>query len=290
MARIRNLKPDFWTDEKLVELEVWERLLFIGLWNFADDQGYMPYSPKRIKMQVFPADSLDVSRGLQSLISIGALTLYDSESGQVLHVTNWSKHQKVSNPSRSKYDEMDLTLADTEPEKPRKHAEFTPEIPEPYANPPESSRGLHKEREGEKEVEREREGERGSLVALRNYSHQANNEISPREKINTGSRIVNEFLATIPDVKFPAKIRNELTAHTTASIKDGIHPTHITRGLQLWNDAGYPASTLPNSIVQAQREANGAPTPGTPRPRRATGTERAIAALAIDTSSIGEHP
>ena len=67
MARIRNIKPDFWTDEKLVELETWERLLFIGLWNFADDEGFMPYSPKRIKMQIFPGDSLEVSRILCTL-------------------------------------------------------------------------------------------------------------------------------------------------------------------------------------------------------------------------------
>jgi hypothetical protein len=151
MARIRNLKPDFWTDEKLVELDPVDRLLFIGLWNFADDEGYMPFSPKRIKMQVFPADSLEISVGLQNLISIGALTLYDSEAGQVLHVTNWAKHQKVSNPTKSKYADMNLTLVGT---KPRKQAEVAVQITEPSLPGTELSREVHKERE------REREGER----------------------------------------------------------------------------------------------------------------------------------
>lgn len=152
MARIRNIKPDFWTDEKLVELETWERLLFIGLWNFADDEGYMPYSPKRIKMQVFPGDSLEVSRGVQSLISIGAVELFDSEFGPVLHVSKWSKHQKVSNPSKSKYSTVDLTPLDGKPRKPAAPEQETLEV---STNGTEDSRELRKEREGERGVNKD---------------------------------------------------------------------------------------------------------------------------------------
>lgn len=151
MARIRNIKPDFWTDEKLVELDPVDRLLFIGLWNFSDDEGFLPYSPKRIKMQIFPADSLEISVGLQNLISIGALTLYDYGDGQVLHVTNWGKHQKVSNPTKSKFSGMDLTVVD---QKPRKHADSAPRITEPSVSGTELSREVHKEREREGERER----------------------------------------------------------------------------------------------------------------------------------------
>jgi hypothetical protein len=149
MARIRNIKPDFWTDEKLVELETWERLLFIGLWNFADDEGFMPYSPKRIKMQIFPGDSLEVSRGVQSLISIGAVELFTSEFGEVLHVAKWSKHQKVSNPSKSKYSSVELTPLDG---KPRKHAVSQQETLEDSMKSTEDSRDLHMEGEREGEV------------------------------------------------------------------------------------------------------------------------------------------
>ena len=151
MARIRNIKPDFWTDEKLVELDPVDRLLFIGLWNFSDDEGFLPYSPKRIKMQIFPGDSLEISVALQNLISIGALTLYDYGDGQVLHVTNWAKHQKVSNPTKSKFSSMNLVPVD---QKPRKQADSAPEITEPSPSPTELSREVHKERE--REVERER--------------------------------------------------------------------------------------------------------------------------------------
>lgn len=278
MARIRNLKPDFWTDEKLVELEPWERLLFIGLWNFADDQGYMPFSPKRIKMQVFPADSLEVSRGLQSLISIGALTLYDSVAGQVLQVTNWHKHQKVSNPARSKYDDMDLSLAEVAEQKPRKQAEVAQEIPEDYVSPTESSRGLHKEREREGGMEREVEGERGGVVPSRNYVTERGNEISQRTRIHLGASIVNSFNDHIPET-LPSKTRQDLTAHVTVALQDGIAETFIRRGIELWYAKALGPGALPGFIFEAQREANGAG--ASIKSRRATGTERAMAAIEV---------
>jgi hypothetical protein len=39
MAKIRGIKPEFWTDDSLVELSVAARLFFIGLWTFSDDNG-----------------------------------------------------------------------------------------------------------------------------------------------------------------------------------------------------------------------------------------------------------
>ncbi len=71
MARIRTIKPEFWDDEKISELPIPSRLLFIGLWNFADDNGVIQASEKYIKAKVFPYDSLRDSDFKQW---IGALT------------------------------------------------------------------------------------------------------------------------------------------------------------------------------------------------------------------------
>ena len=49
MARIRTIKPEFWSDEKVGGLPLACRLLFIGLWNFADDYGVIASSPLFIK-------------------------------------------------------------------------------------------------------------------------------------------------------------------------------------------------------------------------------------------------
>ena len=111
MARIRTIKPDFWTDESIVELEMWERLLFIGLWNFADDQGFIHYSPKRIKMQVFPADDVEVSRGLARLLESSLLEAFDilsSPGAVLLRIRGWDRHQRVSNPALARFHPDDL--------------------------------------------------------------------------------------------------------------------------------------------------------------------------------------
>ena len=42
MARIRTIKPEFWTSEQVVDCSPTARLLFIGLWNFCDDGGVHP--------------------------------------------------------------------------------------------------------------------------------------------------------------------------------------------------------------------------------------------------------
>lgn len=103
MARIRSVKPEFWTDEKVVELSFQARLLFIGLWNFADDEGRMVYSPKRIKMQVFPADSVDVSELVGEIQRNGMVQVYVVDGVEYLQINNFAKHQKIDKRSASKF-------------------------------------------------------------------------------------------------------------------------------------------------------------------------------------------
>ena len=101
MARIRTIKPEFWTSEQVVECSPTARLLFIGLWNFCDDAGNHPASAKTIKMQVFPGDDLPLSSVeslLQELVNNGLLDRYDADGKQYFHVTGWH-HQKIEKPS-----------------------------------------------------------------------------------------------------------------------------------------------------------------------------------------------
>jgi hypothetical protein len=109
MARIRTIKPEFWIDEKIVELTLAARLLFIAVWNFADDQGYLDDKPRRIKMQVFPGDDIDVEAVLDELVGTGLLDRYDSPIGPVLHVRNWSRHQRIDRPASPRFDASSLS-------------------------------------------------------------------------------------------------------------------------------------------------------------------------------------
>lgn len=101
MARIRTIKPEFWTSEQVMECSVMARLLFIGLWNFCDDAGNHPASARTIKAEIFPADDIstdDVSRLLYELSSNGLIVLYAAQGKDYWHVTGWN-HQKIDKPT-----------------------------------------------------------------------------------------------------------------------------------------------------------------------------------------------
>lgn len=97
MARARNIKPGFFQNEELVELPFSTRLLFIGLWTIADREGRLEDKPKRIKMNLFPADDVDVDVALSELEGAGFLVRYSHGSGKFIQVLAFAKHQ---NPHR----------------------------------------------------------------------------------------------------------------------------------------------------------------------------------------------
>lgn len=105
MARIRTIKPEFWTSEQVMECSMSARLLFIGLWNFCDDEGRHPLAPKQIKALIFPGDDLpvsDVSRMLVELSANGLIKTYVVEGRDYFYISGW-RHQKIDRPQPAKY-------------------------------------------------------------------------------------------------------------------------------------------------------------------------------------------
>lgn len=101
MPRIRTIKPEFWTDEKIVELSPWARLFYIGLWNFADDNGVVEYKPKQLKMRIFPADKVDIESLVSELAKLKLILVYEVEDAQYLQCPNLAKHQVIDKPRKS---------------------------------------------------------------------------------------------------------------------------------------------------------------------------------------------
>lgn len=96
MPRMRMVKPEFWTDSKVVRVSRDARLLFIGLWNFADcDAGHAEADPFALKMKIFPADNLDIDKLLEELIGIGLVERHQSNVGEFLLVPGLRSHQKT---------------------------------------------------------------------------------------------------------------------------------------------------------------------------------------------------
>lgn len=102
MARIRTVKPEFWTSEQIVECSPIARLLFIGLWNFADDNGVHSASVRRIRMEIFPADHFsdaDIAQLIDELIQVDLIAPYATPNGRFWAVTGWERHQKIERPT-----------------------------------------------------------------------------------------------------------------------------------------------------------------------------------------------
>lgn len=93
MARARNIKPGFFKNEVLAELDPFDRLLFIGLWCLADREGRVEDRPKRIKMELFPCDSYDVDGGLCALAAAEFIRRYQAAGMAVIAIVHFSKHQ-----------------------------------------------------------------------------------------------------------------------------------------------------------------------------------------------------
>lgn len=101
MARIRTIKPEFWTSTQVVECSPSARLLFIGAWNFCDDAGVHPADCRRLKMEVFPGDSITVDAVqvlVSELLAVGLLNEYEVNRQKFWEVTGW-RHQKIDKPT-----------------------------------------------------------------------------------------------------------------------------------------------------------------------------------------------
>lgn len=90
MPKIRGVKPEFWTDDAIVDLSIPARLLFIGLWNYACDNGHLDDKPKQIKMRILPADDVNVDELLDELEAHSRIT---RKSGTIA-IPKFAAHQR----------------------------------------------------------------------------------------------------------------------------------------------------------------------------------------------------
>lgn len=98
--RIRTLKPEFWSDEKLSGLPPIDRLVFLGLISMADDCGRLLDNLKRIDAFVFPNTDDSAREALARLSRMARIVRGTTSSGQpVIQIANWSRHQKVDHPN-----------------------------------------------------------------------------------------------------------------------------------------------------------------------------------------------
>jgi len=93
MPRIRYIKPDFFLDEHITEVDPLAQLLFIGLWCYSDREGRLEDTPRRIKAEILPYRDADTEALLASLHPRFILR-YEAKGKKYIQINNFLKHQR----------------------------------------------------------------------------------------------------------------------------------------------------------------------------------------------------
>lgn len=109
MPRIRTIKPEFWDSPSVASASPWARLLFIAMWNWADDHGRGTANLKELEGFAFPNDAAFTDRSgntvhFRALVAEVAdafgVVFYTVRGRPYYEIPSWDDHQR--NERRSK--------------------------------------------------------------------------------------------------------------------------------------------------------------------------------------------
>lgn len=109
MARKRMIDPNIWQSEDFSKLSTLGKLVFIGLFSLADDEGRGRSNPVYLKSTLFPYEegirSADIDKTLSEISSNMSVIFYSCNGSSYYSLYNWNTWQKIDRPSESKIPE-----------------------------------------------------------------------------------------------------------------------------------------------------------------------------------------
>ena len=100
------IDPTIWQDEGFGKLSPMARVLFIGLFSNADDDGYLRGSSSILRAMIFPYDDIplsDVGRVTDEVVkTIKNVHLYCVGDNQYIHLSKWEDYQTQRDDRRQK--------------------------------------------------------------------------------------------------------------------------------------------------------------------------------------------
>ncbi|MBS0521857.1 MAG: hypothetical protein JSR90_24395, partial [Proteobacteria bacterium] len=93
MARIRTIKPEFFTSDDICALSPLARLLYVGLWCEADRAGRLVWMPRVFKRRYLPDDACEIEALADELVTRGLIVLYGDG---LAHIPTFGRHQHVN--------------------------------------------------------------------------------------------------------------------------------------------------------------------------------------------------
>lgn len=310
MARIRTIKPEFWDSPGIETIHPFSRLLFIAMWNWADDSGRGKCEARELMGFVFPRDedmTLDeFRRYLGEVRRVFGVKFYRVGGRSFYAVPSWEKHQKIDKRSASRwpapeegedYDPVtNRTISaenmqvDADSEKPAEPSEeLAEDTPSPRRGP-----GAGTGEQGNRGTDitppvfdgtHDRASARddgGGVIALRPPRGGAEVASRLNETAHSANAhaIAREY-ARHSGTAIPGKVLGDIAQRVDDCLASGVPPEQIARGLIAWHDSPIGAtSQIPSFVHKAA--AKGA------RRGRSKPTDRALDATQIAEQMIRE--
>lgn len=136
MARIRSIHPGLFTDEAFMTASPHARLLIIGVWTEAWDDGVFEWKPLTLKARLFPVDAVNVADLLAELAALDFVRQFDAGGKPYGLIRNFQRYQRPKKPNSSgklpdyleTYSGMTVTGSELVPHQPGTGGEKSPQM------------------------------------------------------------------------------------------------------------------------------------------------------------------
>lgn len=127
MARIRAIKPEVRRSLTVAEWPREVRLAWVYLWMYLDDKGRGVDDTRLVVAECFPLDRDVTEKKMDSWLQIMATTTtacddepplcrYEVHGRRYMHAVNWSSHQRINRPQKSRLPQCPIHCAFSEPD------------------------------------------------------------------------------------------------------------------------------------------------------------------------------
>lgn len=97
MARIRTIKPEFFTNAKVLKLTPLARLFYVSLWCEADRLGRLKWDAETLKYRYLPKDDVEVEDLGAELVKAKLIRLYAINGDTYADIPGFIEHQVINN-------------------------------------------------------------------------------------------------------------------------------------------------------------------------------------------------
>jgi hypothetical protein len=254
MPRIRTIKPDFWDSPDVARASLRARLLYIAMWNWADDWGVGDAHPGRLITFAFPNDSIatsEVPRLLSEVSRVFSVKFFDYDGRPYYYLPTWEKHQRTEKRAKQRVpvpSEDELTL----------FAQVGGMIA--------TSDGISEESLGSSGVGRGKGEEGNRKREVGSSAPTVRGAVAPRDPDRRDSgAIVAAWIDTLPQ-RPPGRVIGQVAKEIKTMLDEGIDPDLIRAGVAEWQRKGLHPSTLASVVHEIS----------TPHSRGDTTTERVM--------------